>query len=135
MSDIRNIELYYIGGDGRENRPHPIMYGESIIFTPPLGEKFPVLFTELEADRLIKNSAFTDKGRTFFSVTRDRRVANALKQGRTLDEVIENAGAIALTNEQLLQELEKRKLLEQTEKAPVKKRATTKAKVEAELNG
>lgn len=110
MTDAKKVKLYYIGGDGRENRPHPIMFGEKIVFTPPLGEPFPIEFTELEAHCLIQNSAFTSKGRVFYSVTRDYRVAQALKSGRTLDEVINNAGAVTLSDEQLLEELTKRKI-------------------------
>lgn len=132
MTDERNIELYYIGGDGRESRPHPIMYGESIVFTPPLGDKFPVLFTEIEAKRLINNSAFSSKNHIYYSATSDKRVALALKQGRTMDEVFNNLGAITLSDAELVREMEKRNLA--TASVPVKKQPVKKQKVEAKVN-
>lgn len=132
MTELRNVELYYIGGDGRENRPHPIMYGEKLVFTPPLGDKFPVLFTEPEAKQLIVNSAFSSKSHIYYSATRDKRVALALKQGRTMDDVFNNLGVITLSDAELVREMEKRNLANTS--VPVKKQLVKKQKVEATVN-
>lgn len=105
----RNITVYYIGGDGREDRPHRILYGaRKLVVTPPLGEPFAQKFTAREYKELRDATAITYGDRIIYPVTDSKAVADARKKGRTVQDVLENMERLTLTTEDLIAELTER---------------------------
>ena len=105
----RNITVYYIGGDGRENRPHRILYGaRKLVVTPPLGEPFPQKFTQREYQELRNATAFTYGDNIVYPVTDNKAIADARKMGRTVQDVLDNMERLSLTTDDLISEVKER---------------------------
>lgn len=99
---VRNVTLYYIGGDGVD-APSPIAYGSGkFVVTPPIGEPFPIKFTEYEARQIMNSTCYLVGDQVVYTVTDNKAIADARKKGMSLKDVLDSIPTLTLSDDDIL---------------------------------